>query len=573
VNLLAGKKSINGKEKPIFNLSLDIDADNLKIINAEFAEATIPVNFSHDQLSAERSVLTLKIKKIAPHQFKIIQTDTKQLLTDYLAYEDFVRNKTESDQIVFSPITVAAFKTAENLKAKYDSVIWFAHVDKKTFFYVVKGKWNMEKDINRYKDSVIEPYKMGLVNPDLKEIIPAEYDLIHNLSGTFPGLVEVEKDNKKGFYNLDGKIVVPVNYDQVFPIDDEVNLAVLRNGDDYFYLKKDMAISEKVDIQIGDFFSKIKNLNSSYDLYSKAISVVTEYNSTSENGAIYVSPSYLADLNIIEKEMDFKNPLRIRKGSNDDEDDGLHENYKVGYSGKSERPENWLEASFYSIEDYFLGGRSGFYDTKNIVIIDKKKNRVFTKGLSTDYSESGGGSLTGDICDVNSIRVINDSLFEVKAGAVLWFELYDTAKLVRGGPYYHYLAVKNNKLAELPNNRNFGFTKYVKMDESYLNGCYNMSIGSDPYGKGKNRTLDHITPEMLRYMKNEIYADYAYQFKDKRWEEIFQGMQSYADHISKNKPNNSTVDDSLTVIDKYNINWISQKLKEAKTPPNTLAAK
>ncbi len=249
---------------------------------------------------------------------------------------------------------------------------------------MVKGKWNMEKDINRYKDSVIEPYKMGLVNPDLKEIIPVEYDLIHNISGTFPGLVEVEKDNKKGFYNLDGRIVVPVNYDQVFPIDDEVSLAVLRNGDDYFYLKKDMAISEKVDIQISDFFSKIKNLNSSYDLYSKAISVVTEYNSTSENGAIYVSPSYLADLNIIEKEMDFKNPLRIRKGSNDDEDDGLHENYKVGYSGKSERPENWLEASFYSIEDYFLGGRSGFYDTKNIVIIDKKKNRATYEGFFAD---------------------------------------------------------------------------------------------------------------------------------------------------------------------------------------------
>ncbi len=81
-------------------------------------------------------------------------------------------------------------------------------------------------------------------------------------------------------------------------------------------------------------------------------------------------------------------------------------------------------------------------------------------------------------------------------------------------------------------------------------------------------------------MKNEIYADYAYQFKDKRWEEIFQGMQSYALPESykdgneiKPKLNAGTVDDSLTVIDKYNINWISQKLKEAKTPPNTLAAK
>ncbi len=571
VNLLEGKKNINGKEKPIFNLNLDIEADNVKIVNDEFTEVSIPVNFSHDNLSTDRSALVFKIKKIASHQFKIVHADTKQFLTDYLAYQDFVVEKTVSTQVVFSPITMAAFKTAESLKTKYDSIVWFAHVNNKTFFYVVKGKWNMDKDINRDKDSVIEPYKMGLVNPDLKEIIPPEYDLIHNISGTFPNLVEVEKGNKKGFYDLNGKIIIPVGYDEIYPIDDDVNLAVLKNGDDYFYLKNDMGISEKVDLKISDFLSRVKNLNSSYDLYSKALSVITEYNSVTMNGAIYVSPSYLAEMNIIEKEVDFNNPLR--KVSNDDEQDGLHQNYKVGYAGKSEKPENWLEATFYTIQDYFLGGRSGFYDKKNIIIVDKKRNRMFTQDIATDYTPEGGAGLLEATCDVNSIKVINDSLFEVKAGAVLWFDLYDTTKSITGGAHYHYLALKNNRLVELPDSRNFGFTKYVKMDDSYLSGCYNMTIGSGGYDKRKNTKLDHITPEMLRYMKNEIYADYAYQFKDKRWEEVFEGMPSYSDHLNKQKSNNTTVDDSLTVIDKYNINWINQKLKEGKTKPNTLAAK
>ena len=93
------------------------------------------------------------------------------------------------------------------------------------------------------------------------------------------------------------------------------------------------------------------------------------------------------------------------------------------------------------------------------------------------------------------------------------------------------------------------------------------------FDKRQEKTIDQITPEMLRYIKNEIYADYRYQFKDKRWMEVFADMQSYNNYSGTDRPNNVNVDDSLTVIDKYNLNWIAQKLKGAKTKPNTLAAR
>jgi len=60
-------------------------------------------------------------------------------------------------------------------------------------------------------------------------------------------------------------------------------------------------------------------------------------------------------------------------------------------------------------------------------------------------------------------------------------------------------------------------------------------------------------------MKNEIYADYRYQFKDKRWTDVFQSF--YNDDSGTELKPNVSVDDSLTAIDKYNINWINQKLK------------
>jgi hypothetical protein len=73
-------------------------------------------------------------------------------------------------------------------------------------------------------------------------------------------------------------------------------------------------------------------------------------------------------------------------------------------------------------------------------------------------------------------------------------------------------------------------------------------------------------------MKNEIYADYGYQFKDKRWQEVFQNMPSYKyDENGNPRPGLASVNDSLTDIDKYNINWINQKLKGTKA--NSLAAK
>ncbi|HEX3385070.1 MAG TPA: YARHG domain-containing protein, partial [Mucilaginibacter sp.] len=198
--------------------------------------------------------------------------------------------------------------------------------------------------------------------------------------------------------------------------------------------------------------------------------------------------------------------------------------------------------------------------------------RLFAQDIRVNYMpEEGPDSLAG--CDINSIKVINDSLYEVKTGAALWFDLYDSTKTITGGTYYHYLAVRNNKLVELPNSRIFGFTKYMKLDDSYLSGCYTIAIGLGYENKEQTKKIEHITPELLRYMKNEIYADYGYKFKDKRWMDVFENMPNYAFDFKTQAPKapNVSVDDSLTAIDKYNINWIEQKLKGA--PSTTLAAK
>ena len=97
-------------------------------------------------------------------------------------------------------------------------------------------------------------------------------------------------------------------------------------------------------------------------------------------------------------------------------------------------------------------------------------------------------------------------------------------------------------------------TQYVKLDDSYLQACYTLGIGTHP--NRKTKTVDHLTKEMLQYMKNEIYASYKYRFKNQKWNDVFEYRFSGNGDTTKN----ANVDDSLTTIDKYNIAFINSKL-------------
>ncbi len=189
-------------------------------------------------------------------------------------------------------------------------------------------------------------------------------------------------------------------------------------------------------------------------------------------------------------------------------------------------------------------------------MIDKKNNKIVGTDINVDfvYGREGGAQFS-NLCNENHMKQLNDTLFELKTTANIELLLPDSI-FMSEGPYYHYLHIENGKLKILPNGRLFSFTKYVKLDDSYLSGCYVVS--------GKH--IEGITKQMLQYAKNEIFAEHHYQFKNPMWTQLFYNRFNRDD-----KTNRTNVDDSLTAIDKYNINWINNKLKEQKT--STLAAR
>lgn len=560
VNVLSNKTAMGGKGKPLFTVTLNTEDSEIAFINPELATATVAAKFHRDSIADERTTITFTIHKTGPNNYKIYRVDAASFTKDYTAYQNTVINRTVPETALFSPQTLAAFKVAQGLKTRYDSILWFQHVDNKAWFYVVKGKlpedfyWGGEKDKSKPVD-----YKIGLVNPDLKEIIPVAYDLIHNVGGTFEGLIEVEKGSKQGFYDIAGKLVVPVNYDQILPLNDDENLALLKNGNDYSYLKKDMTIGETlVDFKVADVLPKVKHFADSYRISDKTSKDILEYNDRNNFTSLIVSPSYMVEWHILPDFLSLPNKLRTPTA--DMAEDGQGSGYvEVKFSGEQKEEGNWFTSAFYSVVNDYLGGRGGLYESKTLLLVDNKQNRILGFDAGTYFGEGeGGGLLTGD-CRENSLKAINDSLFEFKTTSTLDAEMLEKDSYIQEGPYYHYLQIKNGKLVAMESKRLFP-TQFIKLDDSYLQGCYTLTNGlyTDHV---KQKTVSHLTNEMLQYMKNEIYGSYLYKFKNPRWEEIM----GYRFGDSE-KAKNVSVDDSLTAIDKYNINWINSKLNPQKPP-------
>jgi len=341
---------------------------------------------------------------------------------------------------------------------------------------------------------------------------------------------------------LQGKVIVPVEYDQIYPVTNDNALAALQKGSDFYWLNKDSTISAKATITLSEVLAQTSHLGN-FNQDGDNTDNVTEFNSREQHGTVYIPPAYLVDLGIFSTIEQFKNPLR----KNIDFDDvSAKINVKLSNKAIVQKGDNVFETAFYSIRNYFLGGRSAFYDTKRVVVIDKKRNQIYSNDINFDYTESEGSADTK--CTEYSIKALNDSLFEIKISAAVEISLPGSGhkEFLNGAPVYHYLYLRNNKLVEQKCNRIFSFTKYVKMNDRYLQGCYEYT----------NQQTDYLKPQYLRYVKNEIYADYNYKFNDTTWNETF--SETMFDNY---KPINTSVDDSLTEIDKYNINWINQKLK------------
>ncbi|MDB4927313.1 MAG: hypothetical protein JWR23_3369 [Mucilaginibacter sp.] len=523
-------------------VELNVEASEIIKNNSDEIEVKVPLVLIYKPFKPKPSFLILTLRKTNTNQFKISQADVKQFITDYTAYINFV----EKDEILkqaasFDPITLASLKTASHLKTNYDSVVWFQHINDKTYYFVVKGKLNtyfMFPDMAKENHDDKPTYKMGLVNPELKEIIPAEYDLIHNINGTIDGLIEVEKNDKKGFYNLEGKKIAEVKYDQIIPLNDPENVAVLKNGNDFFYLKADLTISEKLpDFKIVTIIPKVKYLNETFTLNNSRSKNIIEFNSITANNSIIISPSYLVDMQLAPKFIYLQNTLRHTDKSDSDFDSEADSDdliyYTMSYQNYVKNEDNWFDNIYFSL---LSKDHSQINEKKNVIVVDKRANKLYGTTINPEltFQSEKEKEENDNKCNENSFRAINDTLFEFKTTSSLNGVPFCE---INTGPRYYYSHLTNGKMEEVITEGWFKFTKYVKIDDSYLKGCYD----------GKN-SYPNMT--MTSWMLYEMYDRYGYKPTD------------YSLIDKNNKPANKIYNETFSDIEKYNMQWLNKKVEQ-----------
>ena len=182
-----------------------------------------------------------------------------------------------------------------------------------------------------------------------------------------------------------------------------------------------------------------------------------------------------------------------------------------------------------------IDGRGYTSISENLILLDRKQNKIDKIHLNPESYHSSSAE----------VIKINDNLIQIKINKKNKSEL----KRYNSQPYFRFFKMNDSReFIELKSNREFNFTEFVQIDESYFKGEFSIYVGYTDAGQNFKYT-EHLSIDDLDYMRNEIFASYGYIFKSEQWAKVFSKHAWY-------HPLHENVDDQLTDIDKANIQTI-----------------
>jgi hypothetical protein len=370
---------------------------------------------------------------------------------------------------------------------------------------------------------------MGVVTADNRIIVPVEYDKIYNPNGSFAGMIEVEKDGKRGLYTVEGKVFFPAEYDGIFPVAIPEVFAQVKKDGKYGWISNagtasfDVSSHPNKDLFRSPLTSKlVSDWNFNYP--GEIIVLVPPPLDDYDQGLI-IYPSYLVDLGIT--------PIANRGIANAESQWGMgtEEN-----TIRVERVESVAD-KFYSLVAFFLDAGTdarNYHTEKNDVVVVDQDGAVVSTLPNLTIRE-----MSQDPCgeEIN-YKSIEPGFYETYSGR---------------GVYKYFKVNANGEIEELKTPRQYNFTKYVKINETYFAGCRWEHID---YGFQKEDAPNVILSNGLSYedldiMRNEIFAEYGFIFKSEKWKTYFESKDWY-------KPQYENVDQHMTETDKFNVNFIRE---------------
>jgi len=397
--------------------------------------------------------------------------------------------------------------TTTTQQSSVDTAIYRFKYNGKTYYYLML--------VSEYNDIIA----VGITDTNKNVIIPIKYDYVVYPGQTYAGYAEVCKDEKFGLYSFpEGKQIFPAEYDAFYPVyDRNIKFYYKKNGKYGYVAEGDY---KNPAYEVSPFENKTA---ANWNFSTK------QYYHISQEQACCMSFSMFPSFFPVDETMlsdDWVEPGPNRA--------------VVKYIGSTSNNNYFYEITLY--DSLYLWKRY-----KKFFAINKKFYEsfdVYSELLIRLYNDSIN---LDDCLKYFTLKIINDTLFRIKN--------YNDGK---GNFDYNYYKITDSGFVKIKTHRKFPFTKYEKLDSSYFYGYFVIGDTVLPITEAPAYVVSfHLSMEDLDIMRNEIYADYGYKFKTKKWKTYFSKIPWY-------KPLYDDVNDKLSDLEQYNIQVILKERNKIK---------
>lgn len=524
--------------------------DPFVVCDAPFSQATItfeqslvkvvvPVNFHLKNLdSDDHEPFTFVLWLTADdHKFAITQVDGEGLYQAFTKIKN--RNEWEAAQKLAIIERLPIYENARKLQEQHDSVIWFSTYGEQNYFYAVDGNWNNFFLTHNTKGLKNKGIHMGLLNGTGDIIIPIEYDLIGSIGFEEHNLVEIKKDGKVGYFDIQKKkIMVDPKFDLIIPYRRDNVWAVVKEDSTYGWLDMQFNYqpgypSEQIQKWIADFDFLKGNI-----LLKAGERTFCEIPSAEHAGnGIIVPPFYLSAHGVFDEIEGGIATTSIPLNA--------WTEYKETTGSFFEKISDNILAVVTTVRERYLEGREEFYSGNQLVFVNQQHDTLSVSSLD-------GGEI--------SMHTIDGSLLEVRTPLNYWFDEYGAS--AENNLYQHaYFAIsESNAVTPLKSGRLFPQTQYVKLDSSYLQGSFRVYN----YTTQKEENTSFLSVQTITYMRDEILASYGYRFPDEERIKLFQQNATWYN------PNYQTIEEfesNMTEIDRHNLAFLNKIISLVTSVP------
>jgi hypothetical protein len=427
------------------------------------------------------------------------------------------------------------FEQAALLKKKFDldSVVWYTQYNDSIYYYVVIGNW----DIHMGHEKTFENYghQMGMISETGRVVVPHRYDLVGTIGFEQADIIEVKKDGLVGLYSIEGKQLTEPIYQYIIPYT-ELNvdaIALVKKEEQHGWLDKNYQYFEGLPSNNANIYLKKYAFLNNKTTINKETTVITEVLHPEHIGYGIVIPTQHYVINKLFTEV--IDDLYIGENT-----------YGWGNTGDINRSVTFFDefsesfsALFIYLNDTYVEGREEFYERGQITIVNKENTSVISEMVYGDEI-----SFIRIDSNLVEMRVTNDfpedTNNDYEGPREFWF-----------APHFKYFSIREGEIYTLKSGREYNFTAYVKIDSTYLEGSFSTyNAETQTYSKSNIPDL-----QTLKYMRNEILAEYGYAFKD------IEVQQHFKERNSDYKPKHENYEDFLnemSEIDKHNLFFLEK---------------